>query len=55
MSDLTVAKMLVKNSRKHSGKNAVSKLEGQFSDLRRAVERIVVHLEKSERANKPKE
>jgi hypothetical protein len=47
--------MLLKNSRKHSGKSAVSKLEGQFSDLRRAVECILSHLEKSEKANKTKE
>jgi hypothetical protein len=50
MSDLSVAKMLAKNSERSKGRT----LEAQFKDLRRAVERIIAHLERAEKANKAK-
>ncbi len=50
MSDLTVAKNLVKAAGKVKGRTS----EARFNDLRRAVERIIVHLEKLEKASQPK-
>ena len=47
MSDLSVAKKLVEAAGKVKGRT----LEARFNDLRRAVERIIVHLEKFEKAS----
>ena len=47
MSNLSLAKKFHKDS----GRSAGRTLEKQFDDLRKAVERIIVHLEKSEEEN----
>ena len=48
-SELNTAKKQVKEARKVMGR----KLENRFLDLCSAVEKIITHLEKSERAKKP--
>jgi hypothetical protein len=50
MSNLTLAKKFHKDS----GRSIGRKFEGQFNDLRKAVERIIVHLEKLEKASQSK-
>jgi len=49
VSNLTLARKFHKDSRRSEGGR---KLESQFRDLRKAVERIIAHLEKLEQAHK---
>jgi hypothetical protein len=50
MSDLSNARNLLEKAATTKGRT----LEARWDDLCRAVEQIIVHLEKLERANKPK-